>query len=125
MSNKAKREPESVVEGIAAEREAASVPSNPNNIAEPDMTMQGNDLLDSTLEKQVTQLGRKTAELLRQGKKVMAFIPVDKLNRDDKSVVVGINGWNFQIQREQWVNLPVPVVELLQMGGYQPTIRLS
>jgi len=44
------------------------------------------------------------------------------LNPKDSFVVVGINGWNLQIQREVDVHLPKPVIDLLRLGGYNPTL---
>lgn len=88
---------------------------------EYDISVPADDMLDKTIEAQVTQLGRATAEKLKGFPKEKVLIPIDKLNKDDKYAIVGINGWNFQIERGKPVLLPEPVVVLLENGGYQPT----
>ena len=79
------------------------------------------DLLDLSIERQVTQLGIATAEKLRKSTKDKVMVPVDKMNKEDQFVLVGINGWNFQIQRGVPVILPEEVIDLLLEGGYNPT----
>ncbi len=79
------------------------------------------DPLAKSIERQVTAMGRKTAEKLRSAPKEKIKIPLDQLNPNAGDVVVGVNGWNLQIQRGVAVNLPSPVVALLEQGGYNPT----
>jgi len=107
-------EKEGVVEGSAEHDPVATVKGAPKS---PEAV----DVLDATIEQQVTQLGRSTAEVLRKSPKEKIMIPVDKLNEHDSYVLVGINGWNFQIQRGVPVVLPVQVVDLLADAGYAPT----
>lgn len=78
--------------------------------------------LDASIEKQVTSLGKAMAEKLRTYPQEKVMIPVDKLNKSDSFVVVGLNGFNIQIQRGKTVSLPRPVVDLLIQGGYAPTM---
>ena len=89
----------------------------------PDMPEEVPSLLDATLEAQVTQLGRQTAEALKKEKQVETLIPPDPLNKHDKVVEVCINGWNFRILRNHWVKLPASVVDLLENAGYNPSTR--
>ncbi|MGB9886901.1 MAG: hypothetical protein ACPLRW_07890 [Moorellales bacterium] len=106
------------------------------NVTEPHSTMPGPEepdlpeedekvpsLLDATLEAQVTQLGRQTAEALRKEPQVETLIPIDPLNKHDKVVEICINGWNFRILRNHWVKLPASVVDLLENAGYNPSTR--
>jgi hypothetical protein len=106
--------------GVAAEKEVLS--AVPEGL--PAAPVNAPDALEESLERQVTALGRKTAERLRKRPKIKTLIPKDKLNPNDEYVVVGINGWNFQIKRDTWLMLPAPVVNLLQEAGYQPTTQL-
>jgi hypothetical protein len=104
-----------------------------NNTTEPLSTMPSNEipdigddipnLIEASLEEQVTQLGRQTAEALRQFPQVETLIPLDPLNKHDKVVQVCINGWTFTILRNTWVKLPSPVVDLLANAGYNPSTR--
>jgi hypothetical protein len=120
-------------------RRINTLPDNPveeglANVTEPLSTMPGPDepdapeegapsLLDATLEAQVTQLGRQTAEALKKEQQVETLIPIDPLNKHDKVVDVCINGWNFRIMRNVWVKLPASVVDLLENAGYNPSTR--
>lgn len=109
-----------VVEGMSAERDPLSIPKpHYNKDAEPiDMT----DITNQQgVEAQVSALAKETAEKLKQCPQEKVMIPKDKLNPSDSFVVVGINGWNLQIQREVPVTLPVTAVVLLEQGGYGPT----
>jgi len=99
-----------VVEGMTQERDPDTV-----------MTEDVPKNMEKSIEKQVTQMGKQTAEKLRQYPQEKVLIPVDKLNKHIQDVVVGINGWNFQIQRNVPVELPSPVVDLLERAGYAPT----
>lgn len=82
-------------------------------------------VLDSTIAKQVTQMGKATAEKLRKQKQYRVQIPVSELNKHDQECVVGVNGWNFQIKKGVPVTLPETVVKGLQKGGYNPTFLLE
>ena len=75
----------------------------------------------TSIESDLNNHATKTAEELKTFPKEKVMIPKDKLNPQDSYAVVGINGWNLQIQRGVPVVLPVPVVELLEDGGYNPT----
>jgi len=112
----------SVEEKIANVAEPLSTVPGPEK---PDLPADGEvpSLLEAALESQVTQLGRKTAEALRKEKQVDALIPIDPLNKQDKVVTVGINGWNFYIKRNEWVKLPASVVDTLENAGYNPSTR--
>lgn len=107
---------EAVKEGVP-ERDQASIPKPLY-----DKEAEAIDFTEQQgIEAQVTAIARKTAEELKTFPKEKVMIPKDKLNPQDSYAVVGINGWNLQIQRGVPVLLPVPVVELLENGGYNPT----
>lgn len=109
-----------VEEGLANITEPLSTMPGPEK---PDLPEEIPSLLDATLEAQVTQLGRQTAEALKKEKQVETLIPLDPLNKHDKVVDVCINGWNFRILRNHWVKLPASVVDLLENAGYNPSTR--
>lgn len=110
-----------VEQGLANVTEPLSTMPGPER---PDIPEEGApSLLDETLEAQVTQLGRQTAEALKKEKQVETLIPPDPLNKHDKVVDVCINGWNFRILRNHWVKLPASVVDLLANAGYNPSTR--
>ncbi len=77
--------------------------------------------LDVSIEKQITQMGRATAEELRKYPRFKILIPEDPLNKKAGKVVVGINGATIAIDRGKPVELPEPVIDLLEEGGYRPT----
>jgi len=104
-------EEEGVEQGLADERDQAPIIKKP----EPPK-------LDGAIEKQVTAMGKDTAKKLRNSPQEKVRVPKDPLNPKDSFVVVGINGWNLQIQREVDVHLPKPVIDLLRLGGYNPTL---
>jgi len=109
------------------------IEQGPANVTEPLSTMPEPEkpekpdkipsLLDASLEAQITQLGRQTAEALRKEQQVETLIPIDPLNKHDKIVWVCINGWPLRIQRNVWVKLPASVVDLLENAGYNPSTR--
>jgi len=106
-----------VEEGMGAERDPASVPK-----PHYDTDAETVDITEQQgVEAQVSALAKDTAEKLKKYPKERVMIPEDKLNPQSSFVVVGINGWNLQIQRKTPVILPSPVVELLEQGGYAPT----
>lgn len=110
------KQAEAVKEGVP-ERDQASIPKPLY-----DKEAEAIDFTEQQgIEAQVTAIARKTAEELKKFPKEKVMIPADKLNPQDTYAVVGINGWNLQIQRGVPVLLPVPVVELLEDGGYNPT----
>lgn len=124
----------SAFQKIANPSEESPVKEGITNITEPNSTMPSPEkpdipeewtqsLLDATLEAQVTQLGRQTAEALKKEQQVETLIPIDPLNKQDKVVDVCINGWNFRILRNHWVKLPASVVDLLENAGYNPSTR--
>lgn len=71
---------------------------------------------DASIEEQVLELGRKTADRLNSERKERVIIAKDPLNKDDNYVVVGINGYNYQIEREKPVELPISVIRLLEQS---------
>ena len=97
---------------------------DPKSDIKPKVVKEQPTELDGTIAKQVTQMGRATAEKLKKEKMYRVQIPVSELNKHDQQVVVGINGWNFQIKKGVPVTLPEPVVQLLQDAGYNPTFLL-
>jgi len=105
-------EQEGVTEGMSAERDPAPIIKDSTPTPDP---------LAASLEKQITAMGKKTAEKLKSCTYEKIKIPMDDLNPKETFVIVGINGWNLQIQRGVAVNLPIPVVDLLEAGGYNPT----
>lgn len=112
---------QAVKEGLAAERDPASVVKDTTKesmVSQEDAV----NILDESIAKQVSRMGRLTAEKLQNSPKEKVLIPKDKLNEHDEYVVVGINGWNLQIQRGTPVILPRQVVDLLAQGGYSPTL---
>jgi len=81
------------------------------------------DVVKESLDRQVTNLGRRTAEQFKKYPKRKVVIPKDPLNpKDEYGVVVGVNGWTFNIPRGKPVELPDPVIDLLIGGGYNPTL---
>lgn len=70
----------------------------------------------------VSALSKSTGKRLSEKPKEKVMIPSDKLNPEDVTVTVSINGWIYQIKRGNPVMLPKPVVDLLVRGGYTPTI---
>jgi len=70
----------------------------------------------------VSALSKSTGKRLSEKPKEKVMIPSDKLNPEDVTVTVSINGWIYQIKRGNPVMLPQPVVDLLVRGGYNPTI---
>lgn len=105
-----------VKEDLAAETDPKSKVNVDNSHKEEAI-----DVIQLSIEKQLSQLGKKTAELLKARPQEKVLVPIDKLNKYDEFVVVGINGWNLQIQKGVPVMLPDCVVDLLIDGGYQPT----
>lgn len=119
MSKPKNHEP--VAEGLKNLTEPlATMPTKDTPAAPPEDTP---SLLDASIEAQVTELGRQTAEALRKYPQVETLIPLDPLNKHDKVVEVCVNGWNFRILRNVWVKLPAPVVDLLANAGYNPSTR--
>ncbi len=105
-------------EGIMAESDPAT------KLLDPLAAHKGEaaDVVKQSLDGQLTALGRKTAELLKQCPKHKVVIPFKELNPDDDFVVVGINGWNLQIKRGVPVMLPDEVIHALSVGGESPTL---
>ncbi len=83
---------------------------------------EADDMVGMSLDKQLTKIGRDTAEKLNKREKFKVIIPKNELSPNDTFVVVGINGWNLQIKRDVPVYLPDVVVDLLANGGYSPTL---
>ena len=51
-------------------------------------------------------------------KKVKIKIPLDKQNPKDLTVEVQINGYVYQMKRGEAIEVPEPVVKLLERGKY-------
>ena len=117
---------EPVLQAEAAETAVKEFIPEPNKTSIPkplyDKDAEAIDITaQAGVEAQITAIAKETAEKLKQCPKEKVMIPKDRLNAQSTYVVVGINGWNIQIQRGTPVLLPVPVVELLENGGYAPT----
>lgn len=112
-----------VEEGLLNVTEPLSTMPGPEEPEPPKDDEEVASLLDATLEEQVTQLGRETAEALRKEPQIETLIPIDPLNKHDKVVDVCINGWLIRILRNHWVKLPASVVDLLENAGYHPSTR--
>lgn len=56
------------------------------------------------------------AKLWAKGK-VKIMVLDDPLNKQSDHIVVGINGVNFQIKRGVPVEVPIPVMEVLEQGN--------
>lgn len=108
---------EDVVEGLSAESEPAS--TLPKKSKEQEAAEEA--AAQASVAKMVKQMGKQTAAALAKHPTEKIKIPMDKLNPEDDEVWVGINGWNYRIKKEVAVELPVPIVDLLIMGGYNPT----
>lgn len=107
-------EQEGLEEGMTQEKD-------PGPAITKETLQEAKDVLSTSIDKQVTQMGRATAKKLKECPTEKVLVPKDRLNKDDGYAVVGINGWNFQIQKDTPVVLPAPVVTLLEQGGYYPT----
>jgi len=80
------------------------------------------DAMESSIEKQVASMGQATGAALRKEQRYKVLIPIDKLNPHDGEVIVGINGFNLQIKKNIPVMLPGPIIDILEEGGYNPTL---
>ena len=109
-------EDDAIVQGLSADKDPSS------EMPENNQGNEAQDILRKSIDSQVTQLGKNTAKQLAKQKKYKVVIPKDKLNPKDNFVVVGINGWNFQIMRDTPVLVPEAVYTLLVEGGYGPTV---
>ncbi len=105
------------------EMEAAVKESNPDPKTEMKKAKapEEPEELAQSIQAQVKSIGKRTAALLKAQRQIKVQVPIDKLNKSDKYAVVGINGWNFQIEKGKPVKLPEAVVKLLENGGYAPT----
>lgn len=111
-------EPDDLEEGFIAEHDPAS--------RIPDFTAkykgEAEDVVKTSLDGQLTQLGRETAKKLDDYPKYKVVIPIKELAPDDKFVVVGTNGWNTQILRDKPVMLPDVIIDRLAKAGENPTL---
>ena len=57
-------------------------------------------------------------EKLDKYPKVRIKIPIDKQNEKDLTVAVQINGYVYQMKRGEYIEVPSPVVKLLERGNY-------
>jgi len=107
-----------VKEGLMAESDPASKMADPLAAqSEP-----AADIVKMSLDKQLTALGRKTAEALNKLEKFKVMIPMREFDPDDTFVVVGTNGWNTQIARGKPVMLPEAIIHRLAEAGEGPTL---
>ena len=85
--------------------QAEKKPVNKNEVVPNSVS----NLSNAELDKMIKNAG----EGLKKQKKVKIVIPVDNMNPEDKYVPVGINGYNFQIERGKEVEVPVEVARIL------------
>lgn len=85
--------------------QAEKKPVNKNNVVPNTVSNLSNADLDRMI--------RNAGEGLKKQKKVKIVIPIDNMNPEDKYVPVGINGYNFQIERGKEVEVPVEVARIL------------
>lgn len=64
-------------------------------------------LTDSQMDKEV----KSVEEELKKSEKVKVFIPIDKLNPKDVTVI-GLNGFNYVIPRGKQVDVPEPIANI-------------
>jgi hypothetical protein len=105
-------------EGFLAESDPLSKMKDPLGLQKGP----GEDVINESLNKQVTALGRETAKKLNELPKHKVVIPYKELNPDDHFVVVGTNGWNMQIKRGVPVMLPDEIIKRLGESGEAPTL---
>jgi uncharacterized protein YbaR (Trm112 family) len=110
--------PDDLKEGFTAEVDPASRLKD----ARAYEKVEAEDIIKSSLNRQITELGRKTAKALENSPKHKVMIPENKLSPEDTFVVAAINGWTFQIKRGVPVLLPDEIINLLADGGYTPTL---
>ena len=76
-------------------------------------------ILKETKEKLNTKIFVKGMKAkLDACKKVKIKIPLDKQNPKDLTVEVQINGYVYQMKRGEFIEVPEPVVKLLERGKY-------
>ena len=63
-------------------------------------------------------LVKKMKDKLNACKKVRIKVPIDKQNEKDLYVTAQINGYTYQIKRGEAVEVPAPVVKLLERAGH-------
>ncbi len=111
-------EHDDVKEGLMAESDPATRMKDP--LAE--QKLPAVDVVKESLDKQLTALGRKTAEALNAQPKQKVVVPFKDLNPTDEYVVAGTNGWNMQIRRGVPVMLPEEIILRLAEAGEHPTL---
>ena len=65
---------------------------------------------------QLGEIATMKEKLWAKGKVKIMVLP-DPLNKASDFIVVGINGVNFQIRRGEPVEVPIPVMEVLEQGN--------
>lgn len=68
-------------------------------------------------DKELDDITKKTGDKLRETDKVKIKIPVDKMNKQEDTVVVGINGFNYLIKKGETVEVPQEVARILEEAG--------
>ncbi|NMA75600.1 MAG: hypothetical protein GX963_15930 [Bacteroidales bacterium] len=107
-----------IEEGFLAERDPASSMADPFAVDKADPI----DVIGNSLDQQISSVARATGKKLNAMPKDNIVVPIDKLNKNDQYVELGINGYNFRVQRGVKVALPRAVVDLLITAGYSPTL---
>lgn len=69
-------------------------------------------------DKEIDDITKKTGEELKDSDKVRIKIPMDKINKSETQVVVGINGFNYIIKKGETVSVPNEVAKILENAGY-------
>lgn len=69
-------------------------------------------------EKEIDEIAVKTGKEANKEAKVRIRIPLDKLNPKDLVVPVVINGYVWQINRGEAVEVPQTVADILAEAGY-------
>ena len=114
-------EHDDIKEGFIAE-------SDPNSkVYDPLQKHKGEaeDVVQESLNKQVTSMGRKTGEKLNDEKKYKKhkiLIPESQFAKNEEFILVGTNGWNMQIKRGVPAMVPDEILTRLSRSGYNPTL---
>lgn len=107
-----------VEEGFIAERDPASKMADPFAVDKSEPV----DVIRESLDQQISSVARATGKKLNGMPKDNVIVPIDKMNKGDQYVEVGINGYNFRFKRGVKVALPRAVVDLLITADYGPTL---
>lgn len=112
-------EPTELEEEAAAEPEAPAPGARSNSrkpVAQPKHGPAGRPMTRSEMDRITSETGKA----LERMPKVRVFIP--KLpnvpDGQQPQETVQINGYTYQINRDQWVSVPRPVAEILAQAGH-------